>query len=71
MKLELIAEAFNLFNTTNISARNQNLYNFANGVLVPQTNLANPRSNFGFDSSTQVNFEDTQRIVQLAAKVTF
>jgi outer membrane receptor protein involved in Fe transport len=71
VKLELIGEAFNLFNTTNISARNQNLYNFANGVLVPQTNLANPRSNFGFDSSTQVNFEDTQRIVQLAAKVTF
>jgi outer membrane receptor protein involved in Fe transport len=71
VKLELIAEAFNLLNTTNISARNQNLYNFANGVLVPQTNLANPRSNFGFDSSTQVNFEDTQRIVQLAAKVVF
>lgn len=70
-KLELIAEAFNLLNTTNISGQNRNLYNFANGVLVPQTNLANPRSNFGFDSSTQVNFEDTQRIVQLAAKITF
>jgi len=40
-------------------------------VLAPQLNLGNPRSNFGVDSSTQVNFEDTQRIVQLAAKITF
>ena len=71
VKLELIAEAFNLLNSTNISARNRTLYNFTGGVLVPQLNLANPRSNFGGDSSTQVNFEDTQRIVQLAAKITF
>jgi hypothetical protein len=71
VKLEMIAEAFNLLNTTNISSRNRSLYNFTGGVLIPQTNLANPRSNFGFDSSTQVNFEDTQRIVQLAAKITF
>jgi len=70
-KLELIAEAFNLLNSTNVSAQSRNLYNFTGGVLVPQTNLANPRSNFGVDSSTQVNFEDTQRIVQLAAKFTF
>jgi hypothetical protein len=71
VKLELIAEAFNLLNTTNISLQNSNLYNFTNGVLIPQTNLPNPRSNFGFDAGTQVNFDDTQRIVQLAAKVTF
>jgi outer membrane receptor protein involved in Fe transport len=71
VKLELIAEAFNLLNTTNVSAQNRTLYNFTGGVLVPQTNLANARSNFGVDSSTQVNFEDTQRIVQLAAKFTF
>jgi hypothetical protein len=38
---------------------------------VPQLNLSNPRLNFGADRSTQVNFEDTQRIVQVAAKVTF
>jgi outer membrane receptor protein involved in Fe transport len=71
VKLELIAEAFNLLNSTNVSAQNRTLYNFTGGVLVPQTNLANARSNFGVDSSTQVNFEDTQRIVQLAAKFTF
>ncbi len=71
VKLELIAEAFNLLNTTNVSSQNATLYNFTNNLLVPQTNLANARSNFGVDRSTQVNFEDTQRIVQLAAKVTF
>jgi outer membrane receptor protein involved in Fe transport len=70
-RLELIAEAFNLLNRTNITAQQSTLYNFANGVLVPQLNLSNPRLNFGADSGTQVNFGDTQRIVQLAAKITF
>ena len=73
--LELIAEAFNLLNTTNITARRDTLYNFATvngvGTLVPQQNLSNPRLNFGADSSAQTNFADTQRIVQLAAKITF
>jgi outer membrane receptor protein involved in Fe transport len=71
VRLELIAEAFNLLNSTNISTRQGTLYNFTNNVLVPQTNLSNPRLNFGADAGTQVNFEDTQRIVQLAAKITF
>jgi outer membrane receptor protein involved in Fe transport len=71
VRLELIAEAFNLLNTTNISAQRDTLYNFTNGVLIPQQNLSNPRLNFGADSSTQVNFEDTQRIVQIAGKITF
>jgi outer membrane receptor protein involved in Fe transport len=71
VKVELIAEAFNLLNSTNVSGQNRTLYDFTNGVLVPRLNLSNPRSNFGADSSTQVNFEDTQRIVQLAAKITF
>jgi len=38
---------------------------------VPQLNLSNPRLNFGADQGTQVNFEDTQRIVQIAAKIVF
>jgi hypothetical protein len=70
-RLELIAEAFNLLNSTNITAQQATLYNYNGTVLIPQTNLANPRQNFGADQSTQVNFEDTQRIVQLAAKITF
>jgi outer membrane receptor protein involved in Fe transport len=70
-RLELIAEAFNLLNSTNISARRDALYNFTNGVLVPLRNQSNPRLDFGADVGTQVNFADTHRIVQLAAKVTF
>jgi hypothetical protein len=71
VRLELIAEGFNLLNTTNVTARRDTFYNYTNGVLVPQVNLSNPRLNFGADLSTQVVFEDTQRIVQLACKVTF
>jgi outer membrane receptor protein involved in Fe transport len=71
VKLELIGEAFNLLNSTNISFRQDTLYNFTGGVLVPQLNQPNPRLNFGADRGTQINFSDTQRIVQLAAKITF
>ena len=70
-RLELIAEAFNLLNSTNISGRRDALYNFTNNVLVPLRGQSNPRLDFGADVGTQVNFADTQRIVQLAAKVTF
>ena len=70
-RLELIGEAFNLFNHTNIASQNSTLYSFTGGVLVPLLNQSNPRLNFGADSSTQVNFSDTQRFVQLAAKITF
>jgi hypothetical protein len=70
-KLELIAEAFNLLNSTNISSRRDAYYNFTNGVLVPLRGQTNPRLDFGADVGTQVNFSDTHRIVQLAAKITF
>ena len=70
-RLELIGEAYNLFNHTNVTFQNATLYNFTAGALVPQLNLSNPRLNFGADNSTQINFGDTRRIVQLAAKITF
>jgi hypothetical protein len=70
-RLELIGEAFNVLNHTNITTQRDTLYNFASGVLTPQLNLSNPRLNFGADVGTQINFSDTQRIVQLAAKITF
>jgi hypothetical protein len=70
-RLEIIGEAFNLLNSTNITFQRDALYNFTGTALVPQMRLSNPRLDFGADSSTQVNFEDTQRIVQIAAKVTF
>jgi hypothetical protein len=70
-RLELIAEAFNLLNSTNVTSQRDTLYNFNGTALVPQVGLSNPRLDFGADVGTQINFEDTQRIVQIAAKVTF
>ena len=66
VRLELIAEAFNLLNHTNITSRRNVFYNFTGGQLVPQLNLSNPRLNFGADSAA---FDP--RVVQLAAKITF
>jgi outer membrane receptor protein involved in Fe transport len=59
--LELIAEAFNLFDRDNIVGQRNVFYNFdvTNTVLIPQTN-------FGQDITAADN-----RIVQLAAKITF
>ncbi len=57
--LELIAEAFNLFDRDNVNLQRNVFYNFTGGVLVPQTN-------FGDDIGAVDN-----RIVQLAAKITF
>jgi outer membrane receptor protein involved in Fe transport len=58
-KLDLIAEAFNLFDRDNINLQRNGRYTFTGGVLVPQ-------SNFGQDSGAADN-----RIVQLAAKITW
>ena len=66
VKLDLIAEAFNLLNSTNISNQQRTLYNLTGGVLVPQQNLSNPRLNFGADSAAL-----DARALQLAAKLTF
>ncbi len=59
LRLELVAEAFNLLNSTNVTVQRNGFYNFTNGVLAPQTN-------FGQDSGAA-----DPRIVQLAAKITF
>ena len=70
-RLELIGEAFNLLNRTNITSRRDAFFNFTNGVLVPQQNLSNPRLNFGADAAAQLLFEPNSRVVQLAGKITF
>jgi len=59
--LELIAEAFNLFDRDNINAQRTVFYNYdvTNNLLIPQTN-------FGQSIGAADN-----RIVQLAAKITF
>ena len=61
LKLELIAEAFNLLDRDNINSQRTVFYNYnvAGNVLIPVTN-------FGDDVAASDN-----RIVQLAAKLTF
>jgi hypothetical protein len=71
LRLDLIGEAFNVFNTTNVTAQQSAFYNYNGTVLVPQQNLSNPRLNFGTDSAALLLFEPNSRIVQLAAKLTF
>ncbi|MFN7962214.1 MAG: TonB-dependent receptor [Thermoanaerobaculia bacterium] len=60
-QLEIIAEAFNLFDRDNINSQRTTVYNYdsRNNVLIPV-------SGFGSDVAASDN-----RIVQLAAKVTF
>src|SRR5712691_1123576 len=70
-RLELIGEAFNLLNRTNVTSRRDAFFNFTNGVLVPQQNLSNPRLNFGADANAQLLFEPNSRVIQLAGKISF
>ena len=85
-RLQLIAEAFNLFNHQNITGVKTTLYalpatgttpcgaGFAGTCLVPQT-LANGAgvNTFGLPSSAAItgNGVNTGRVLQLAAKITF
>ena len=57
--LELIGEAFNVFNNKNVIGRRQTYYSLISGQLVYQTNFNQPTLSAG------------PRIVQLAAKVSF
>jgi outer membrane receptor protein involved in Fe transport len=67
--LELIAEAFNLFNRTNLIGVQQNYYNFAGGTLTRVATFGTPCG--GSLPCTAVNASSGPRTYQLAAKVTF
>src|SRR6185503_2768442 len=67
--LELIAEAFNLFNRTNLIGVQQNYYNFAGGTLTRVATFGTPCG--GGLPCTAVNASSGPRTYQLAAKVTF
>ncbi|HUJ15145.1 MAG TPA: TonB-dependent receptor [Thermoanaerobaculia bacterium] len=60
-KIQLIAEAFNVFNRHNVSSVNNTYYSYN-----ATTNTLSPLSTFGVPTATA-----GQRIMQLAAKVTF
>ena len=62
-RLQLIAEAFNVYNRSNVNAVRNTYYGISNNQLVPQTSATT-----GFGSPTT---SAGPRIVQLAGKVTF
>jgi outer membrane receptor protein involved in Fe transport len=59
LDLQLIAEAYNVFNRSNVSVVRTTYYSLVNGRLVYQTNFGSPTTSAG------------PRIVQLAAKLVF
>jgi outer membrane receptor protein involved in Fe transport len=61
MRLQLIAEAFNVLNKHNVINLNKALYSYASA-----TRTLTPIGNYGFPTGTS-----GQRVVQLAGKVTF
>jgi hypothetical protein len=58
-RLQLIWEAFNLFNRDNISGVDTTYYSVAGTILTRATNFGRPLASAG------------ERIMQLAAKITF
>jgi hypothetical protein len=63
MRVQLIAEAFNVFNRSNVSGVRNTYYGFSGGQLIPQTN---PATGFGSPTTSA-----GPRIIQLAGKITF
>ena len=61
MKLQLIAEAFNVFNNNNVSNVNRTYYSYN-----ATTKVFTKNATFGIPTATS-----GQRIMQLAAKLTF
>jgi outer membrane receptor protein involved in Fe transport len=71
-KLQLIAEAFNAFNHSNITTVRTTYYALAAGKLVPQTVTAAGINAFGVPSAANIEGQgNVGRVLQLAAKITF
>lgn len=68
--IELIAEAFNVFNAHNVIGLQSIQYRFTGGQLVPNTTFLTP-CNTGRGCTAAVAASTGPRIVQLAAKVAF
>jgi outer membrane receptor protein involved in Fe transport len=63
VNVQLIAEAFNVFNRSNVSAVRNTYYGLVSGQLIPQSN---PVTGFGTATASA-----GPRIIQLAGKITF
>ena len=79
-KLQLIAEAFNLFNHQNITSAKNTLYATSTTAcgattstcLVPQTLAVAGANTFGLPSAASISGQgNVGRVLQLAAKITF
>jgi outer membrane receptor protein involved in Fe transport len=68
--LEIIAEAFNVFNAKNVIGLQSIQYRFANGVLAPNATFLQPCSG-GQGCTAAIAASTGPRIVQLAGKVSF
>ena len=66
VRLQLIAELFNVTNRANISGMLTTRYTFSGGFFRPLANPATPSTTFGWPQSVY-----DQRILQLAAKIVF
>jgi hypothetical protein len=64
LRLQVIAEAFNITNESNITSVRTGYYNFANNTLTPVSNFQEPLATSGAAGSGP-------RTLQLAAKLTF
>ena len=70
MDIELIAEAFNVFNAKNVIGLQSIQYRFTGGQLVPNTTFLIPCTT-GHGCTAAIAASTGPRIVQLAAKVSF
>jgi outer membrane receptor protein involved in Fe transport len=68
--IELIAEAFNVFNAHNVIGRQSLEYRFTGGQLVPNASFLTP-CNTGRGCTAAIAASTGPRIVQVAAKVSF
>src|SRR5262249_24982281 len=68
--LEIIVEAFNVFNAHNVIGLQSVQYRFANGVLTPNTAFLTPCTG-GQGCTAAIAASTGPRIVQLAGRVTF
>ncbi|HEY0564238.1 MAG TPA: hypothetical protein VGC88_01570, partial [Terriglobales bacterium] len=70
--LQLIAEAFNVFNHANITNVNRNFYRLTGSALTPVTVANSGIGGFGVPTAANLTgFGNVGRVLQLAARINF